>query len=91
MSAAGCVISHTKAEPGSRGGASELSAMTLQPETALDKMSAEFRLVEASHGRYIFKSVDFEIMSERHSVTPGPGISMEDEMGWELAARRRGL
>jgi len=70
---------------------SEQSSKTLtRPETA-DKMSAEFHLVEASHGQYIFKSVDFEIMSERHSAAPAPYVSLEDEMGWESAARRRGL
>jgi pyruvoyl-dependent arginine decarboxylase (PvlArgDC) len=63
---------------------------SILPET-VDKVSAEFQLVEASHGQYIFKSVDFEIMSERHSAPPAPHISLEDEMGWESAARQRGL
>lgn len=61
-----------------------------QPEKA-DKVSAEFDLVKASNGQYIFKSVEFEIMSERHSVPPAPSISPNDEMGWESAARRKGL
>ena len=77
-------------EPVSRG-ASELSSKPFTLQEKLDKVSAEFRLVEASHGQYIFKSVDFEIMSERHSVPPAPQMSLEDEMGWERAAKRKGL
>jgi len=70
---------------------SSKTSKTLTQLETMDKVSAEFHLVEASHGQYIFKSVDFEIMSERHSAAPAPYISLEDEMGWESAARRRGL
>jgi len=74
-----------------RGG-SEHSIKPLTQSDKLDKVSAEFHLVEASNGQYIFKSVDFEIMSERNSVqTPRPFSRRNDEMGWESAARRKGL
>jgi hypothetical protein len=71
--------------------ASELSSEPLTPPETVDRVSAEFELVQASHGQYIVKSIDFEIMSERHSAPPPPHVSVEDEMGWELAAKKRGL
>ena len=78
-------------EPAHKRGESQQSSKPLtQPEKA-DKVSGEFDLVEASNGQYIFKSVDFEIISERHSVPPPPSLSPDDEMGWESAARRKGL
>jgi hypothetical protein len=82
--------SHDLRELESRPASEQSSKPLTLPET-VDKVSAEFELVEASHGQYIFKSVDFEIMSERHSAPPPPHVSLEDEMGWESAAKKRGL
>jgi len=82
--------SHNLRDLESRAVSEQSSKPLTLPET-VDKVSAEFQLVEASHGQYIFKSVDFEIMSERHSAPPAPHVSLEDEMGWESAARERGL
>jgi hypothetical protein len=82
--------SHNLGDLESRVASEQSSKPSTLPET-VDKVSAEFELVEATHGQYIFKSVDFEIMSERHSAPPPPQVSLEDEMGWELAAKKRGL
>lgn len=73
-----------------RGESQQSSKPLTQPEKA-DKVSGEFDLVEASNEQYIFKTVDFEIVSERHSLPPAPPLSPDDEMGWESAARRKGL